>query len=219
MRTTLTHSSHQSAHLHGHEPPNEAEAEDWRGCHLRSRFSRRHCKQYVLSPRYVAIQVANFPVIRAYYSKRNETMLTCTVSMIETAVAIIATCLPRMLPSHILQHHKLTLAPSALRTVILGHSSTAGNNSGYRHYELSSAGHHRSHRAGQSRITTNIIGGTQNKGNDSEDELVTEPGHLAVPSGSSSVAEDKSTGIVVSTTFEVQSGMHRDSSVGYHARS
>lgn len=34
-------------------------------------------------------------VIRAYYSKKNETMLTCTVSMIETAVAIIATCLPR----------------------------------------------------------------------------------------------------------------------------
>jgi Kef-type K+ transport system membrane component KefB len=37
-------------------------------------------------------------IIRAYYSKRNETMLTCTVSMIETAVAIIATCLPRKIP-------------------------------------------------------------------------------------------------------------------------
>ena len=33
-------------------------------------------------------------VIRAYYSKRNETMLTCTVSMVEASVAIIATCLP-----------------------------------------------------------------------------------------------------------------------------
>lgn len=34
-------------------------------------------------------------VIRAYYSKRNETMLTCTVSMIEQAIAIIVACLPR----------------------------------------------------------------------------------------------------------------------------
>ncbi|KAH7367401.1 hypothetical protein B0T11DRAFT_275230 [Plectosphaerella cucumerina] len=139
-------------------------------------------------------------IIRAYYSKRNETMLTCTVSMIETAVAIIATCLP------------------PLRTVILGHSSTAGNNSGYRHYELSSAGHHRSQRTHQSRITTNIIGGTQLKENDSEDELVAEPGHLAAPSGSSSMADDKNNGIMVSTTFEVESGMHRDSTAGYHAR-
>lgn len=33
-------------------------------------------------------------VIRAFYSKKMETMLTCTVSMIETAVAIIAASLP-----------------------------------------------------------------------------------------------------------------------------
>lgn len=161
------------------------------------------------------------PVIRAYYSKRNETMLTCTVSMIETAVAIIATCLPRTSssPQSPNPSHLPTNTPCpALRTVILGHSSTAGNNSGYRHYELSSAGHHRSQRTHQSRITTNIIGGTQLKENDSEDELVAEPGHLAAPSGSSSMADDKNNGIMVSTTFEVESGMHRDSTAGYHAR-
>ncbi|KAI8258693.1 hypothetical protein K4K58_003153 [Colletotrichum sp. SAR11_239] len=33
-------------------------------------------------------------IIRAFYSKKMETMLTCTVSMIETAVAIIAASLP-----------------------------------------------------------------------------------------------------------------------------
>ncbi|KAH6684992.1 hypothetical protein F5X68DRAFT_21458 [Plectosphaerella plurivora] len=139
-------------------------------------------------------------IIRAYYSRSQETMITCTVSMIETAVAIIATCLP------------------PLRTLILGHTSTAGHSSGYRHYELSSAGHHRSQRTHQSRITTNIIGGTQQKGNDSEDELVAEPRHLAPPSGSSSVADDKTAGIMVSTTFELESGMQRDSTVRYHAR-
>ena len=59
-------------------------------------------------------------IIRAYYSKLNETMLTCTVSMVETAVAIIATCLP------------------TLRTLILGKASRNGTSSAGRHYELSS---------------------------------------------------------------------------------
>jgi hypothetical protein len=62
-------------------------------------------------------------VVRAYYSKRNETMLTCTVSMIETAIAIIATCLP------------------ALRSMVLGTNTTKGDSNSYgRHYELSNAG-------------------------------------------------------------------------------
>ncbi|KAI5785858.1 hypothetical protein EDC01DRAFT_190470 [Geopyxis carbonaria] len=33
-------------------------------------------------------------IVRAVLSRRNETMLTCTVSMIETSIAIVATCLP-----------------------------------------------------------------------------------------------------------------------------
>jgi hypothetical protein len=49
-------------------------------------------------------------------------MLTCTVSMVENAIAIIATCLP------------------ALRTMILGAGTSKGNSNSYgRHYELSSA--------------------------------------------------------------------------------
>ncbi|KAK0108534.1 hypothetical protein ONS95_003338 [Cadophora gregata] len=59
-------------------------------------------------------------IIRAYYSSKNETMLTCTVSMVETSVAIIATCLP------------------ALRTVLIGQASRAGTASGP-HYELGSS--------------------------------------------------------------------------------
>ncbi|KAM0334441.1 hypothetical protein ACHAQA_001468 [Verticillium albo-atrum] len=131
-------------------------------------------------------------IIRAYYSKRNETMLTCTVSMIEAAVAIIATCLP------------------PLRTLFLGHFSSAGTSSGYRHYELSSAGNARSRRTQQSRITTNIVGGTH-KGNDSEDELVKESARSTPPNGAM-LAEDKSGGIIVSTTFQMDHAMNMESS-------
>lgn len=132
--------------------------------------------------------------------------------MIETAVAIIATCLPRRSSSRCQRQETDSLA--ALRTLILGHSSTAASNSNYRHYELSSAGHRRTH---QSRVTTNIIGGTQHKGNDSEDELVKGAGQATPPAGSG--FQDKDNGIMVSTTFQVQSGMDRDSRIGYDTRS
>jgi hypothetical protein len=33
-------------------------------------------------------------IVRAVMARRNETMLTCTASMVETCIAIIATCLP-----------------------------------------------------------------------------------------------------------------------------
>ncbi|KAH7175872.1 hypothetical protein EDB81DRAFT_771294 [Dactylonectria macrodidyma] len=134
-------------------------------------------------------------IIRAYYSKRNETMLTCTVSMVETAVSIIATCLP------------------PLRSVFLGNSSSVGTGSNYGRYELSSAGHNRSRRTGQSRITTNIVGGTQTGRNDSEDELVKEmAGSLASAAGSQ--RQDKN-GITVSTTVQ----MHHGNGGGGNARS
>ena len=49
-------------------------------------------------------------------------MLTCTVSMVETSIAIIAACLP------------------ALRAMIIGGNTTNDYSSGYgRHYELGSA--------------------------------------------------------------------------------
>jgi hypothetical protein len=102
-------------------------------------------------------------VVRAYYSHRNETMLTCTVSMIETAIAIIATCLP------------------ALRSMILGTNNTTkdASNSYGRHYELSSA----RRKASGNRLTASnqISGGlhsthdTRNRANGSEDSLFTDP--------------------------------------------
>ncbi|GME60542.1 hypothetical protein GTA08_BOTSDO01369 [Neofusicoccum parvum] len=50
-------------------------------------------------------------IVRAVFSHRQQTMLTCTVSMIETSIAIITTCLP------------------TLRIMILGHTSRKGTDS------------------------------------------------------------------------------------------
>ncbi|KAF4500480.1 srpk [Fusarium agapanthi] len=122
-------------------------------------------------------------IIRAYYSKKNETMLTCTVSMIETAVAIIATCLP------------------PLRTLFLGQMSSARSGSNYGRYELSSTGQPRSRRTTQSRIVTNVMGGTQKLDNDSQDELFKES---ALSTAGRSTTSDKTPGITVNTTIHMQ---------------
>nr|RBQ86596.1 hypothetical protein FVER53263_13925 [Fusarium verticillioides] len=121
-------------------------------------------------------------IIRAYYSKKNETMLTCTVSMIETAVAIIATCLP------------------PLRTLFLGQMSSARSGSNYGRYELSSTGQPRSRRTNQSRIVTNVMGGTQKLDNDSQDELFKESAHSVA---GRSATSDKTPGITVNTTIHM----------------
>jgi hypothetical protein len=126
-------------------------------------------------------------IIRAYYSKLNETMLTCTVSMVETAVAIIAACLP------------------ALRQLILGHISRAGTytNSAGRHHELSSR--KPGNGTSQRQSYPGIVGGAR-KGHESDsvDELV--EGGTSVSSGGMS-ADNRSRkslqGIVVETGFEV----------------
>ncbi|KAH7318081.1 hypothetical protein B0I35DRAFT_235024 [Stachybotrys elegans] len=125
-------------------------------------------------------------IVRAYFSHRNETMLTCTVSMIETAVAIIAACLP------------------PLRQFIMGSLSTGRGNSSYQqHYELSSSGQPRSRRTHQgSRITTNIVGGT--KTNDSEDELVKNQGLGPFVQADAASHDADRDGITVTTTFYVQ---------------
>jgi hypothetical protein len=90
-------------------------------------------------------------------------MLTCTVSMIETAIAIIATCLP------------------ALRSMILGTGTTAGSSNPYgKHYELSSA----RRKANENRFTVSQSQGglhssqnTRKRENGSEDSLFSD-GHL-----------------------------------------
>lgn len=84
-------------------------------------------------------------------------MLTCTVSMIETAIAIIATCLP------------------ALRSMILGTNTTKGDSKSYgKHYELSSAGR----KANENRLTASHANSglqsshrSRNRANGSEDSL------------------------------------------------
>lgn len=93
--------------------------------------------------------------------------------MIETAIAIIATCLP------------------ALRSMILGTNSTKASSNSYgRHYELSSA----RRKANENRLNTSThvssgnmpsTRGTHNRANGSEDSLFSDRGleELGVVSG------------------------------------
>jgi hypothetical protein len=92
-------------------------------------------------------------------------MLTCTVSMVENAIAIIATCLP------------------ALRSLIIGTNNTKSSSNSYgKHYELSSA----RRKANQNRMnsvhldtetpsTHNILPGAERSRNSlSSDDLLRE---------------------------------------------
>ncbi|CAG8957029.1 hypothetical protein HYFRA_00012510 [Hymenoscyphus fraxineus] len=82
-------------------------------------------------------------IIRAYFSKAGEIMSTCTVSMIETSIAIVAASLP------------------VFRTLLSGGMKRRTSSLSYnKSYEMSSA-------ARQS----NISGGRNMKANDSEDEI------------------------------------------------
>ncbi|KAL4923599.1 uncharacterized protein BDV17DRAFT_276628 [Aspergillus undulatus] len=84
----------------------------------------RKQKWGVMSVFLLGILVVITSIIRAIYSHLNEQMITCTVSMIETAIAIIASCLP------------------TLRTLVFGsHSRTGTYSKGRRYgYELSGSG-------------------------------------------------------------------------------
>ncbi|KAK8106624.1 hypothetical protein PG999_009983 [Apiospora kogelbergensis] len=91
-------------------------------------------------------------IIRAYYSKRNETMLTCTVSMVETAIAIIAASLP------------------ALRSLVIERKSRSDNSAYTGQYELSSSNRRPTL---PSRTMTSTAGKSRSgQNNNSEDELV-----------------------------------------------
>jgi hypothetical protein len=86
-------------------------------------------------------------------------MLTCTVSMVETCIAIIATCLP------------------ALRSMILGKGTTKGTSNSYgKHYELSSA----RRKTTENRLTASYNAGVhsthdhRSRANGSEDSLVSD---------------------------------------------
>lgn len=125
-------------------------------------------------------------VIRAVYSYRNEQMITCTVSMIETAIAIIASCLPVM------------------RTLFFGSRSRTGTYSGRRGYELSSSGHIGAGTKQKATVSASHVGSrskTQLSRHDSEDELVRE---------SASPAVDAHHGISVTREYFIHEGT-RDS--------
>ncbi|KAJ5512059.1 hypothetical protein N7463_001611, partial [Penicillium fimorum] len=112
----------------------------------------------VISVFLLGILVVITSIIRAIYSYRNEQMITCTVSMIETAIAIIASCLP------------------VLRTLVFGSHSRKGTSSGRRGYELSHSGIHTGTNTQHTAVSTSR--GQVDRGiddisfNDSEDGLV-----------------------------------------------
>ncbi|KAJ4983122.1 hypothetical protein SVAN01_11386 [Stagonosporopsis vannaccii] len=120
-------------------------------------------------------------IIRAYYSHRNETMLTCTVSMVETAIAIIASCLP------------------ALRSMLIGGNTQNPTSSYGKHYELTSD-RRKTNDTRANGHTASVMSPrrTRHTPHDSEDSLVT--GGISVESGTPSLSNEKS-GIHVETTI------------------
>jgi hypothetical protein len=113
-------------------------------------------------------------------------MLTCTVSMVETAIAIIAACLP------------------ALRSMVIGGSTQGASNSYGKHYELASA--RRKTLENRMPVAGNSASGTRshNTGRDpsgSEDSLVAS----GLVTGSGFQGEKKGN-IAVHTTIETQFG-------------
>ncbi|PWY68386.1 hypothetical protein BO70DRAFT_390300 [Aspergillus heteromorphus CBS 117.55] len=111
----------------------------------------------VISVFLLGVLVIITSIVRAIYSYRNEQMITCTVSMIETAIAIIASCLP------------------VLRTLVFGSHSRKGTYSGRRGYELSTSGP-TGLGTGKQRTTVSVSHPDTHAGelsrHDSEDELV-----------------------------------------------
>ena len=140
--------------------------------------------------------LTNAKVVRAVYSWQNETMLTCTVSMVENGVAIIGACLP------------------ALRAIFLGQPSTNGNSSYAKHYELSSNQRRNPTARNTTNFTTSTTRGGRSHSVDSDEELVrnmqahgqAQP-YVSAQSSMSDDRDDKAGGIMVATTVDVD---HRD---------
>ncbi|CAI6321634.1 unnamed protein product [Periconia digitata] len=126
-------------------------------------------------------------IIRAYYSHKNETMLTCTVSMVESAIALIIACLP------------------ALRSMIIG-GTTRGDPSSYgRHYEISLTGRRRTGNFGNVSAIGSANPHASSAGrtsrshpNGSEDSLVSEEEAIEL--------DGRGVGIKVETTIQTLYG-------------
>ncbi|GKZ39511.1 hypothetical protein AbraIFM66950_000458 [Aspergillus brasiliensis] len=144
----------------------------------------RKQKLGVISVFLLGVIVVITSIVRAVYSHLGEQMITCTVSMIETAIAIIASCLP------------------VLRTLVFGSHSRTGTYSGRRGYELSSSG--AAGLASKQHTTVSVSRGGPDElsRHDSEDELVKE----------NMSTEDSNPGISVTREYFVHDGaMERQS--------
>ncbi|QQK43055.1 hypothetical protein Pdw03_6956 [Penicillium digitatum] len=123
----------------------------------------------VISVFLLGVLVVITSIIRAIYSHRNEQMITCTVSMVETAIAIITSCLP------------------VLRTLVFGSHSRTGTYSGHRGYELSHSGVHTGAQASKQHTTVSTSQSHIDRGvddisfHDSDDGLVKDPAPVPGP--------------------------------------
>ncbi|CAI7656245.1 unnamed protein product [Penicillium bialowiezense] len=123
----------------------------------------------VISVFLLGVFVVITSIIRAIYSHLGEQMITCTVSMVETAIAIIASCLP------------------VLRTLVFGSHSRTGTYSSRRGYELSHAGVHTGAQDSKQHTSVSVSRSQVDRGaddvsfNDSEDGLVKDKGLVSRP--------------------------------------
>ncbi|RAK70969.1 uncharacterized protein BO72DRAFT_505219 [Aspergillus fijiensis CBS 313.89] len=140
----------------------------------------------VISVFLLGVLVVISSIIRAIYSHLNEQMITCTVSMIEASIAIIASCLP------------------VLRTLVFGSHSRTGTYSGRRGYELSNSGYNTTGGPTSKQRTTVSVTQTANtpddlSRHDSEDGLVKD--HGALP-----LSLENGAGIAVTREYFVHEG-------------
>ncbi|OOF99289.1 hypothetical protein ASPCADRAFT_127840 [Aspergillus carbonarius ITEM 5010] len=140
----------------------------------------RKQKLGVISVFLLGVIVVITSIIRAIYSSLNLQMITCTVSMIETAIAIIASCLP------------------VLRTVFFGSHSRTGTYSGRRGYELSGSGPAGLTSKQHTTVSASHMGQGELSRHDSEDELVKANGRPST--------EDPNAGISVTREYFVHEG-------------
>ncbi|RAL07945.1 uncharacterized protein BO97DRAFT_408677 [Aspergillus homomorphus CBS 101889] len=143
----------------------------------------------VISVFLLGVLVVISSIIRAIYSHLNEQMITCTVSMIEASIAIIASCLP------------------VLRTLVFGSHSRTGTYSGRRGYEMSGSGYNTGPTSKQ-RTTVSVTRVANPlddlSRHDSEDGLVKGNGPLSQDNGPLSL--ENGAGIAVTREYFVHEG-------------
>ncbi|KAF2761480.1 hypothetical protein EJ05DRAFT_265304 [Pseudovirgaria hyperparasitica] len=162
---------------------------------LRLRMKRKQ-KFGVIGIFVLGVFVPVASIVRAYYGNQGDTMLSCTMLVVEIAVAIIAACLP------------------ALRAIILGRGSQSNYGTYGRQYELSSTQGSRLRHG-----STVITGGSTavRRNSESQDELVYDRSEGFGQNFGKSADDQK--GIVVNTRIDIVRGDTEADSLDVHSPS